>query len=255
MRTLLLGVVAAVLAAGCGGDNAVEPTPVATEVPSATATAEATPSATATVVSTSTTLPDREGTPLGGGIFEVVCGDVLAPVDKQHRLPAGCEPGDLVTLPAEVSSGGTQRMRADAAAAFQQLNAAARSDGFTILAASAYRSYATQVELYAGHVARNVQAGADRISARPGHSEHQMGTTTDVTSPTAGFGLDGFRGTPESAWLAENAHRFGFVVSYPEGKEHITGYVHEPWHIRWVGVDEAAKVRESGLTLHEWLLR
>ena len=255
MRMLLasLVIVAGAVVAACDDRSPAAPTPVPTTESTPTVTLEPRPVPTATP--SPTAVPDREGTPQGDGTFQVVCGDVLAPVDKQHRLPAGCEPADLVTLPGEISSGGVQRMRAEAAAAFEDLVAAAERDGFTILAASAYRSYATQVTVYAGHVANNGQAGADRISARPGHSEHQMGTTTDVTSPSAGFGLGGFRGTPEAAWLSENAHRFGFVVSYPEGKEHITGYVHEPWHIRWVGVAEAGRVRESGMTLHEWLLR
>jgi len=241
----------------CSGGGAAAPsvTPSAAVImapsPSATPSATSPPSSTPSA----TPPPNREGTPQGNGTFVVACGDVLAPVDKQHRLSADCEPPDLVALPGEMSSGGTQRMRQAAAAAYGELFAAAQGDGFTIFAASAYRSYATQVQVYAGHVANQGQAGADRVSARPGHSEHQMGTTTDVTSASAGFGLGGFEGTPEAAWLAENSWRFGFIISYPEGKEAVTGYVYEPWHIRWVGVEEAKRVRESGLTLHEWLLR
>jgi D-alanyl-D-alanine carboxypeptidase len=176
-------------------------------------------------------------------------------LDKQHRLAADCAPGDLVTLAPHMVSAAGQQLRAETAAAYAQLFDAAQADGFTILAASAYRSYQTQVIVYGGHVARLGVAAADRISARPGHSEHQLGTTTDVTSESAGYSLGGFEGTPEAAWLAANSWRFGFIVSYPAGKEHITGYSYEPWHIRWVGKSEAEQVHASGLTLHEWLLR
>ncbi len=251
---LVLAAAAAALAACDDPDRDRAESTIASVIETATAVPTATtqPSATNTPSPTATRAIVR--TPIAEGFFEVACGDILAPVDKQHRLPAGCEPDDLVDIPSEMSTGG-QRMRREAAAAFGELFAAAQQDGFTILAASSYRSYETQVAVHAGHVARNGQAEADRVSARPGHSEHQLGTTTDVTTASAGFSLGGFRGTPAAAWLAENAWRFGFVVSYPEGKEHITGYVDEPWHIRWIGLDEAARVRTSGLTLHEWLLR
>jgi D-alanyl-D-alanine carboxypeptidase len=185
----------------------------------------------------------------------VTCGDILAPVDKEHRLAPDCAPPDLVTLPGEQVAAAGQQMRAAAAAAFGELFTAALSEGYTVLAASAYRSYQLQVIVYGDHVARLGVAAADRISARPGHSEHQMGTTTDVTSPSAGFTLGGFEGTPEAAWLAANSWRFGFIVSYPAGKEEVTGYSYEPWHIRWIGKSEAAQVHASGSTLHEWLLR
>jgi D-alanyl-D-alanine carboxypeptidase len=216
---------------------ASEATPTPTESPTPEPTAGPLPTAT----------PDNS--------IVVACGDILAPLDKDHRLTPDCAPGDLVTLAPHLVSAAGQAMRADAAAAFGELFNAAQAEGYTILAASAYRSYQTQVVVYGGHVARLGVAAADRISARPGHSEHQLGTTTDVTSESAGFSLGGFEGTPEAAWLAENSWRFGFIVSYPAGKEHITGYSYEPWHIRWIGKDAAAQVRSSGLTLHEWLLR
>jgi len=246
---------AAVMAAGCADD---ETGPPATSAAPPTQTAGAAPSATPTSTPTETPTATPEpgpGTPTPDTSIIVACNDILAPLDKQHRLPADCAPADLVTLPAHQVSAAGQQLRQEAAAAFGELFAAAQADGYTILAASAYRSFGLQVVVYADHVRRLGVAGADRVSARPGHSEHQLGTTTDVTSESAGFTLGGFEGTAEAAWLAENAWRFGFVVSYPEGKEHITGYSYEPWHIRWIGEAEASAVRESGLTLHEWLLR
>jgi D-alanyl-D-alanine carboxypeptidase len=94
------------------------------------------------------------------------------------------------------------------------------------------------------------------VSARPGHSEHQLGTTADISNADVGYRLtEEFGETPAGRWLAENAWRYGFVLSYPEGAEAVTGYKYEPWHFRWVGEAAAAAVRDSGLTLHEWLLR
>ena len=244
----LLGAAALV---GCGGDE-VDPTPTATDTPAPTETPQ--PSATPTHTPVPHT-PTPRGTVLPDNTIVVTCGDIFAPLDKTHRLTEDCVPLDLEPLPGDMVSGGTQVMRRDAATAYRELSAAAKKDGYTILAASAYRSYQAQEAAYGSHVSRGGQAYADRVSARPGHSEHQLGTTTDVTSASAGFGLESFEGTPEAEWLAEHSWEHGFVVSYPDGKEHITGYVYEPWHIRWVGKAEAAKVRESGLTLHEYLLR
>ena len=251
----------ALLAVACGDDDP-EPTPAASATeatPTATETATATATGTATPPPTDTPGPEPTArpfpTPTPDNSIVVACGDILAPLDKDHRLPADCAPGDLVTLEAHLVSAAGQAMRAEAAGAFAELFAAAQEDGFTILAASAYRSYQTQVAVYGSHVAQLGEAAADRVSARPGHSEHQLGTTTDVTSESAGYSLGGFEGTPEAAWLAANSWRFGFIISYPAGKEHITGYSYEPWHIRYIGKARAQQAYASGLTLHEWLLR
>jgi D-alanyl-D-alanine carboxypeptidase len=145
-------------------------------------------------------------------------------------------------------------MRAEAADAFEELVTAAQNEDFSLLAVSAFRSYDDQVSAYEDN--RVIYGDeVDRFSARPGHSEHQLGTTVDVSSASAAYSLEGFEGTPEAAWVASNSWRFGFIVSYPDGKEHITGYAYEPWHIRFVGEEVAAAVRESGLTLHEYLLQ
>ena len=248
----------ALLISACGGDGDEPPTKL-TEQPEFTATAPAaTPSSgtetrtaepTVTPTATATTAPEPDGS------IVVACGDIRAPLDKQHRLAADCVPPDLEALPGEMVAGGGQLLRAAAAAAYRELFAAAAADGYTILASSSYRNYQAQVSAYQASVNRGGQAYADRVSARPGHSEHQLGTTTDVTSASAGYSLEGFEGTPEAAWLAANSWKYGFIISYPEGKEQITGYIFEPWHIRWLGKDEAKRVRDSGLTLHEWLLR
>jgi zinc D-Ala-D-Ala carboxypeptidase len=233
-----------------GEPSSPEPTatpgePAATLAPGETP--DPSPDATDTPPSQPTSTPDTDGVVL------LACNDPLAPVDKQHRLARDCVPANLVALPAAYSYGEEQLLTAPAADALVEMLEAAIDDGYYIYARSSYRSYDTQVATYNYWISVYGREYADRISARPGHSEHQLGTTTDVVSASSGYQLDAFRGTPEAAWIAENSWRFGFIVSYPESKEHITGYVYEPWHIRYVGRDVAANVRASGLTLGEYL--
>ncbi|MBK9545462.1 MAG: M15 family metallopeptidase [Dehalococcoidia bacterium] len=215
-----------------------------------TATAEATATAggpTSTVgAQTSTKTP--EPTPGADGSILVACGDILAPLDKQHRLASDCAPSDLRQV-----AGGAY-LRAEAAVALGEMFAAGKQEkGFDFYVNSGYRSYQEQVNTYNYWVQTSGQAYADRTSARPGHSEHQLGTTADVAA--RGLELEAFGGTAEAAWVAANSYKFGFVVSYPDGKEAITGYASEPWHIRYVGKGVAQQVKDSGLTLHEFLLK
>lgn len=180
------------------------------------------------------------------------CGDILVPIDKQHELPPDCEPPDLVELQPWASIG-LQRLRVDAANAFVELANAAARDGYALSADSAYRSYATQESVFTMWVAVLGLEQAERTSARAGHSEHQLGTTLDLCGSTGC--LDAFAGSHEAEWVAAHAWEYGWLVSYPDEKEAVTGYAPEPWHIRFVGRETAAAVRASGLTLHEYLLR
>jgi D-alanyl-D-alanine carboxypeptidase len=183
----------------------------------------------------------------------VACGDPLAPLDKQRRLSSDCVPSGLVYLPDAYVYGEGQLLVSSAADAVVRLIDAAAADGINIYVTSSYRNYDHQVSTYTWHVNTYGQAHADRVSARPGHSEHQLGTTADVVSASANYDLEQFPGTPEAAWVEANAVRFGFVISYPEGMEATTGYAYEPWHIRYVGESVAADVDRSGLTLGEYL--
>ena len=226
-----------------------------TASPGASVTATAPPATPATKPSGGSTTPTASpaGTALSADNTPLVrCGDILAPVDKEHRLGEDCAPPDLVTLPGSISAEGAQSLRAETASAIQELFAEARKDGYQLLANSTYRSYATQVQTYNYWVQTSGKEYADRTSARAGHSEHQLGTTADVG--TDGHFLESFTGTAAAKWLADNSWKYGFIVSYPEGKEGVTGYAAEPWHIRYVGKDVAARVHASGLTLHEFLL-
>lgn len=131
--------------------------------------------------------------------------------------------------------------------AFMELKQAAYEDGIEINFMSGYRSYWEQVEVYKGWN-EVYSEQADRVSARPGHSEHQLGLAIDVNSIEFTFA-----DTPEGIWLAENCYKFGFIIRYKEGTEEITGYMYEPWHIRYLGKELAHKVHFSGVTLEEYL--
>lgn len=133
-------------------------------------------------------------------------------------------------------------------AALQELFAAAQADGLNLFVKSGFRSYSTQKSLYDKYVKRDGAAAADRYSARAGHSEHQTGLAFDINKAHSSFA-----GSPEAIWLAANCYKYGFIIRYPEGKEAITGYIYEPWHIRYLGVETATAVYNSGLCLEEYL--
>ena len=137
---------------------------------------------------------------------------------------------------------------ATAKAAFLKLIAQMQEEGYAISDNySGFRSYATQAQLYQSYVNQEGQGAADRYSARPGYSEHQTGLAFDV------IGTDGqlVEDSNAAQWLLEHAPDYGFVVRYPRGKESITGYMHEEWHLRYIG-KEAKDIAASGLTLEEY---
>jgi D-alanyl-D-alanine carboxypeptidase len=258
VRRVFLGCVPLLVAAfaACSGSAGGSVTVVPGD--SATPTGEpGTPVPNGTAPGTSSPGPTASATPTPGedGSIVVACHDPLAPLDKQHRLPADCVPADLVEVPAAFTFGGGQLMTTTAADALVTLLNAAAEDGYLMYAASSYRSFEQQAITFQSWVDRKGLEAAERESARAGHSEHQLGTTTDLTTTANGGNLDAFRGTPEAEWVAANSWKYGFIVSYPPDSEHITGYVWEPWHIRYVGVDIAAEVHASGLTLGEFLLQ
>jgi D-alanyl-D-alanine carboxypeptidase len=158
-------------------------------------------------------------------------------VDKQHGLNQNYVPTDLVELVSgsyRINRQGLM-LRKAAAEALETMAAAARLDGVTMIAASAYRSYQNQEEIYNRNVRQMGQQAADRESARPGHSQHQLGLVLDFHPID-----DSFAATSASAWLKTNASSFGWSLSYPDGYEELTGYRWESWHYRYVGQDLAA---------------
>ena len=172
---------------------------------------------------------------------------ILILVNKNHKLPEGYRPPDLVPIEEAFNRGALNLLRKEAAAAFAKMCRRAAKDSITLWNRSAYRSDTVQRELFENAVMRSGIKSAEQFSARPGHSEHQTGLTADINSIHHSFG-----NTPESAWLKENAHRYGFIERYPAGKESITGYRYEPWHYRYVGKKTATYIYQHKITLEEY---
>lgn len=144
-------------------------------------------------------------------------------------------------------------VRPDVAPDLTALLAAADADGVRLTLRSAYRGYPKQAAVYEGWVAQLGAAQADAVSARPGHSEHQTGLAVDVggtTEPGCDF-EPCFGRTAEGRWVAEHAATFGFLVRYTPENSAVTGYAPEAWHLRWVGRDLAAYMRDTGVTTLE----
>jgi D-alanyl-D-alanine carboxypeptidase len=144
-------------------------------------------------------------------------------------------------------------MRKESAIALEKLFFLAKQDGIVLHAISGFRSEKYQQSVYRRNVETQGQLQADKVSAKPGHSEHQTGLTMDVSADSVNNTLETqFAKTAEGTWLKNNAHRAGFIIRYLKGKEHITGYSYEPWHIRYVG-EIAKDIYEKNITLEEYL--
>jgi zinc D-Ala-D-Ala carboxypeptidase len=186
---------------------------------------------------------------------EPTCGYRLVLVDRSHALPQHYAPKDLVSLPASgvPTVGGRDLMlRREAAKHLKDLIAAA--DGEELVVASAFRSYLDQRYTYE-RLKSIYGSGADTMSASPGHSQHQLGTAVDFTNWVAAYQVQPIFGQTSAAWWLQNhAAQYGFVLSYPPGKDE-TGYQFEPWHYRYIGVENARRLQKSGLTLQEFLVR
>jgi D-alanyl-D-alanine carboxypeptidase len=183
------------------------------------------------------------------GNFE--SGSITQVANKQYSLSSSYVPDDLVWL--DLPSTRDTQMRSEAAAALTELFNAADSAGIELYCCSGYRSYETQSELYQWNVDTYGQTEADLVSAKPGTSEHQLGLAMDVTSESVGFDLlESFGQTEEGQYIADHAHEYGFIIRYPQGKTAITGYSYEPWHLRYLGVDVATDIYNSGKTMEEY---
>lgn len=169
-------------------------------------------------------------------------------VNKYYYLEKDYEPSNLVSVDYNYGEGVLTKETYEA---FKKLSDAARSEGLYILSRSPYRSYATQYTLYNQYKANKGETWADNWSARAGHSEHQTGLALDVkTYSTAN--LNDFTYTREYQWMKQNAHHYGFILRYPEGKESITGYNAESWHYRYVGVTAAKVIYDENITFEEY---
>jgi len=165
------------------------------------------------------------------GIYYI---DNILIANKTYNLPSSYAPGGLL----KIFTSNFNNMKNDAS-----------KEGINLNIISGYRSYSSQNYIYNNYVKKDGKNKADTYSARPGHSEHQTGLAADINSLYTSF-----INTKEGKWLNENCHKYGFIIRYPKGKEEITGYIYEPWHIRYVGVELSTKLYNNGnwISLEEY---
>ena len=159
-------------------------------------------------------------------------------VDKRHLLPDGYTPHNLVTLDtsrAYIINRKDLSLTKTAEAALQKMALAAKQDGVTLVVSSSYRSYAYQKNLFERYVRESGEKEAERFSARPGTSQHQLGTVIDFGSISNEFAQ-----TRAGKWMQQHAAQYGWSLSFPKGYEAVTGYVWESWHYRYIGVEACA---------------
>lgn len=243
-RFLALVAIASVALTGC-----VTPSTPTAEIPAPTQVSPSTdttpsiaPSPTAVVAAFDTTLHSVDE-----------ADSLWVVVDKLRRLsPKRYAPADLKTM--NVPHTYTPILRRDAATAYRAMFRAARRDGIDLVVQSSYRSYSAQVSVYNGWVASIGREAADLQSARPGYSEHQIGLSVDIAAADRACTIQAcFGTTPEGKWLRRNAPLFGWHLRYPRGKTAITGYIYEPWHWRFVGVELATELSLTPkITLEEF---
>ncbi|PKN02990.1 hypothetical protein CVU76_03115 [Candidatus Dojkabacteria bacterium HGW-Dojkabacteria-1] len=183
--------------------------------------------------------------------------DLLVLVNKQYKLPSTYAPSDLVRASnSGIRRGENYYLRNILITDLTDMINSANSEGIDLSIVSGYRSYQTQVSTYNYWLSKNNNnvEYVDTFSARPGHSQHQLGTAIDFSSSEIGDVLgDSFSNTNASKWLIENAYKYGFVISYPKGYESVTGYKYESWHYRYIGKENALEMKNSGMILENYL--
>lgn len=173
---------------------------------------------------------------------ELKYADGILIVNKSYPVPESYVP-ELVTAYGTSDA----YLTSETNSAYKLMCNDAWAEGYSLWCASGYRSYSLQNRLYTNYAARDGKQAADTYSARPGYSEHQTGLALDLNSID-----DSFAYTGEGKWIADNCWRYGFIIRYPKGKEDITGYKYEPWHLRYVGTELAEELYNNGQTLEEY---
>lgn len=175
--------------------------------------------------------------------------DVL--VNKYHKLDENYEPSDLTIIDSKYASG-TQKLRKEAQIKFEEMASDMAKENLKIYAGSTYRSYTYQKGLYDRYVKKDGFAAAETYSARSGYSEHQLGLAVDIVNGKWDYLSENDK---EYDYLVKNSYKYGFILRYPRGSEYITGYMFEDWHFRYLGIELATKVFNSGLTYDEYIAR
>ena len=169
-------------------------------------------------------------------------------VNKYNYLPSNYVPNDLVKTNEYAKE--NLYLNKEAYEAFKKMAFDASINNLNLRIISAYRSYEYQDNLYNRYLENERQDIVDTYSARPGHSEHQTGLAIDLDNKKSLY-ID-FQNTKEYLWLKDNCYKYGFILRYPENKEHITGYMYEPWHYRYIGIKESTYIHNNNLTYEEY---
>ncbi|MFJ5955886.1 D-alanyl-D-alanine carboxypeptidase family protein [Paenarthrobacter sp. NPDC092416] len=179
--------------------------------------------------------------------YDIDSANSLQVVVNKHRM---LNPPSYV--PASLTRVSTERLRPEAATAYNSFVKAAKASGVNVRATSGYRSYSQQQSLYANYVAQYGQETADTLAARAGYSEHQTGLAMDIGNASGVCALQAcFADTPVGRFAATDGWKYGFIIRYPAGAQDITGYEYEPWHLRFVGVELATDMKANGITTLE----
>ncbi|MDM5298418.1 M15 family metallopeptidase [Bacillus pumilus] len=183
--------------------------------------------------------------------------NILALVNKEYALPGTYKPSDLVVPKVEFSFSEDiekRYIRKEAAKALEKLFQQAKKENYELAAVSGYRSFDRQKVIFDSEVKIKGKQQAQEVVALPGESEHQTGLAMDISSKSAGYEIsEKFGETPDGKWVAKNAYKYGFIIRYPKGKEDITKYDYEPWHLRYVGKEAAKAMRDHDLTFEEYM--
>lgn len=175
---------------------------------------------------------------------------ILLNVNKYYTLPKDFEPMDISDISIRYSYSGNQITK-EANDAYVSMWNAAKAEGLTLIVNSSYRDFASQERVYNNIKASSGQKEADKVAARPGHSEHQTGLAIDVFE-IGNQATSTFKDSPAYTWLKDNAHLYGYIERYPEDKEYLTGYSFEAWHWRYVGEEAAKVVHDENITFDEY---
>ncbi len=187
-----------------------------------------------------------------GGDFD---DEILVYVNKEISLPSNYIPKSLVLIPKEVKTTNAICVKSEVVPYLKDMFDDALTQNINLAVTSGFRSEETQAFLYNALFKLKGEKAKDRI-AKPLHSEHQLGTTMDISGESIGYvsASNRFIDTLEALWLEQNAYKYGFVLSYQKDKTPITGYDYEPWHYRFVGLETAQKIFEQKITIEEYLI-
>lgn len=162
-------------------------------------------------------------------------------------------PSDLVLVKKEISKSPIC-LKKEAEGELENLINDAKKENLDIIISSGFRDYDTQDMLLKNNMIQTGKKFSSSV-AKPGYSEHQLGTAVDLTSKSISYASASlkFANTKEAEWLEQNSYKYGFIESYPKNKKSVTGYIYEPWHYRYIGIENALEIHNSGQTINEFL--